>query len=246
MEVRQEDEHAIIVGKVTMSVSVNQEESIQRMTQENPNSIVILLNGAPIDMTAWEPDCKAVLEAWYPGEQGARALGEILFGQLSPSGKLPICIPRNVGQVPIFYAMKPSGRGYGYNENDGSPLYPFGFGLSYTDFKYNKMNIDKVDGGWNVKVSVKNIGKTAGKDVVQIYVKAPRGKIDKPSRELKGFAKTPVLNPGETCTVEIFVSEESLASYDENAKKWVREKGRYRFIAAKHSLDSSKRKGIRL
>lgn len=124
--------------------------------------------------------------------------------------------------------------------------YPFGYGLSYTDFKYDKMKIEKTDGGWNVKVTVKNIGKTAGKDVVQLYVKAPRRKLDKPARELKGFAKTPMLNPGETCTVEIFVSEDSLASFDEGGMKWITEKGRYKFIASKHSMDSSLRKGIRI
>lgn len=213
MEVRQEDEHAIIVGKVTMSVSVNQEESIQRMTQENPNSIVILLNGAPIDMTAWEPDCKAVLEAWYPGEQGARALGEILFGQLSPSGKLPICIPRNVGQVPIFYAMKPSGRGYGYNENDGSPLYPFGFGLSYTSFTFSDVDFLQKPDGIEISCMVKNVGEYDGDEVLQVYVSGRNCEVVMPLKELKAYKRVH-LQKGESRSVVIHLPEEAFYYYD--------------------------------
>ena len=122
--------------------------------------------------------------------------------------------------------------------------YPFGHGLSYTDFKFGKMNIEAAENGWRVKVKVTNTGKAAGKEVVQIYVKAPRRGLDKPERELKGFAKTPLLAPGETCEVEIFISKESLASYDESAGSWVTSKGRYTFIAAKNSLDNSRRKRI--
>ena len=124
--------------------------------------------------------------------------------------------------------------------------YPFGHGLSYTDFKFGKMQMEEAENGWNVKVRVTNTGKVAGKDVVQIYVKAPRKGLDKPERELKGFAKTPLLNPGESCDVEIFISKESLASYDEASMSWVTEKGRYTFIAAKDALDCSKRKKVRI
>ena len=122
--------------------------------------------------------------------------------------------------------------------------YPFGHGLSYTSFKFGKMNIEETEKGWNVRVMVTNTGNTAGKEVVQIYVKAPRRGLDKPERELKGFAKTPLLAPGETCEVEIYVSKESLASYDETAGSWIIEKGRYSFIAAENSLDNSRRKRI--
>lgn len=124
--------------------------------------------------------------------------------------------------------------------------YPFGHGLSYTAFKFDKMTVTEAEGGWTVKVNVKNTGKVAGKDVVQLYVKAPRKGLDKPERELKGFAKTPLLNPGETCEVEIFISKESLASYDESARSWVTAKGRYTFIAAKDALDKSRTRRIRI
>ena len=124
--------------------------------------------------------------------------------------------------------------------------YPFGFGLSYTTFDFKKMEIVEADGGWNVNVTVKNTGKVAGKDVVQIYVKAPKGKLDKPERELKGFAKTPELAAGESCTVTIYVSKESLASYDENKSAWVIDSGRYTFIAAQDALDNSLKKTVKL
>lgn len=124
--------------------------------------------------------------------------------------------------------------------------YPFGHGLSYTNFKFGLMQIEEAEGGWTVRTRVTNTGKVAGKDVVQIYVKAPRKGLKKPERELKGFAKTPLLAPGESCEVEIFISKESLASYDESAGSWVTAKGRYTFIAAKNSLDNSKRKRVRI
>ena len=117
--------------------------------------------------------------------------------------------------------------------------YPFGHGLSYTDFKFSKMELESVENGWKVRVFVTNTGEVAGKDVVQIYVKAPKKGLEKPERELKGFAKTPLLAPGESCEVEIYVSKESLASYDQEAKSWRTEKGTYKFIAAQNSLDNS-------
>ena len=123
--------------------------------------------------------------------------------------------------------------------NKKAIAYPFGYGLSYTDFKFDDMTIEETEGGWKVSVLVTNTGKVAGKDVVQLYVKAPGKELDKPERELKGFAKTPVLNPGESYNAEIFVSKESLASFDEAADSWKLEKGTYTFIAAKHSLDNS-------
>ena len=125
-------------------------------------------------------------------------------------------------------------------------LYPFGFGGSYTSFAYSKMKVEPTESGWTVTVEVRNKGKVPGKDVVQLYVKAPRGKLDKPSRELKGFAKTPLLAPGEKCSVSIDVSSESLASYDENASAWLLEEGRYSFIAAQDALHSDCRRRVRI
>ncbi len=115
--------------------------------------------------------------------------------------------------------------------------YPFGYGLSYTTFKWSGLKVAAADGGYRVCVTVRNTGKVAGKDVVQLYVKAPEREMEKPARELKAFAKTPLLQPGESCTVEMFVSAESLASWDEKSSSWSVEKGRYRFIAARNAAD---------
>ena len=124
--------------------------------------------------------------------------------------------------------------------------YPFGHGLSYTTFKFSNMSVEDNGNDWKVKVNVTNTGKTAGKDVVQIYIKAPRKGLDKPERELKGFAKTPLLAPGESYTAEIYISKESLASFDEEAGKWRTEKGRYIFTAAQNSLDNSRKRRVRI
>ena len=124
--------------------------------------------------------------------------------------------------------------------------YPFGFGLSYTSFEFKNMEITEAEGGWNVNVTVTNTGKVAGKDVVQIYVKAPKGELDKPERELKGFAKTPELAPGKSCTLNIYISKESLASYDESKSAWVVDTGKYTFIAAKDAMDNSLKKTVKV
>ena len=124
--------------------------------------------------------------------------------------------------------------------------YPFGFGLSYTTFDFKDMEVEATEGGWNVKVTVCNTGTVAGKDVVQIYVKAPKGELDKPERELKGFGKTPELTPGESCTLNIFISKDSLASYDESKSCWVVDSGKYTFVAAKDASDNSLKKTVKI
>ena len=183
----QQDEAAIIVGKFEAEVKTDQEESIRRMIKANPNSAVVLLNGAPVDMSGWMDNCNAILEAWYPGEQGAQAICEILFGDANPSAKLPITFPRSVGQLPLFYSMKPSGRGYGYVENDGSPLYPFGYGLSYTTFNLDDYGCVEKDGGLAVSLTVENSGERDGAEVVQIYLSGRNCDVVMPRIELKAY-----------------------------------------------------------
>ena len=124
--------------------------------------------------------------------------------------------------------------------------YPFGFGLSYTTFAFKGMNVESAEGGWNVKVTVTNTGKVAGKDVVQVYVKAPKGELEKPERELKGFAKTPELAPGQSCEVSVFVSKESLASFNEATNAWEIDKGNYTFVAGQDSMDNSQKVKVKV
>ena len=213
----QEDENAIIVGKYEIEVTVDQEQSIRKMCSANPNSTVVLLGGSPIDMTAWIDDCAAVLEAWYPGEQGAEAITEIIFGDINPSGKLPITFPRNIGQLPLFYSAKPSGRGKGYIENDGSPLYPFGYGLSYTNFTFSKLGKAVNGEGVTLSLNVKNNGAYDGAEVLQVYLSGRNCDVVMPSKELKAYKRVFVL-AGETKTVELQLTREAFCYYDRNMK----------------------------
>ena len=209
----QADESAIIVGKFEAEIKTDQEESIRRMTAANKNSAVILLNGAPVDMTAWLEDCAAVLEAWYPGEQGAQAMTEILFGEVNPSAKLPITFPRSVGQLPLYYAAKPSGRGHGYVENDGSPLYPFGYGLSYTTFEMGEITHTLEDNSLTVTLPVTNTGDMDGAEVVQVYLTGTNCDVVMPCLELKAYRRAEV-KAGETATVTLTVPSEAFRYYD--------------------------------
>ena len=203
-----------IVDETRQMVSENQEAAILRLCKANENTIVVLLNGAPVDMTAWVDRAKAVIEAWYPGEQGARALAEILFGQTNPSGKLPITIPKSVGQLPLFYAHKPSGRGYAYCDNDGQPLFPFGFGLSYTSFCLSDASIAVSQQGAEVSVFVTNTGARAGAEVLQLYLSSHNCCVVRPVKELQAYTRVE-LQPGETRRVSMLVLAKAFAYYDE-------------------------------
>lgn len=157
--------------------------------------------------------------------------------------KLPLHTVRN-----IDYTEYEEGIYVGYRYfNTFAPkavAYPFGFGLSYTTFDFNDMKVESAGDGWDVTVTVTNSGKVRGKDVVQLYVRAPKGKLDKPERELKGFAKTPEIAPGESCEVTIHVPAGSLASYDEQTGSWVIEPGKYVFMASKDASDCSLKKSV--
>ena len=238
----QEDEGAIIVGKFEAVVKTDQEESIRRMTKANPNSAVVLLNGAPVDMTAWADGCAAILEAWYPGEQGAQAICEILFGDVNPSGKLPITFPRTVGQLPLFYAAKPSGRGYGYVENDGSALYPFGYGLSYTDFALRNSSVEVRDGGLAVSLTVENTGARDGAEVVQIYLSGYNCDVAMPLKELKAYKRVAVA-AGEKVEVTIQVPEEAFCYYDRKLR-YGKHNGDYTVSIATSSVDIHETFGV--
>ena len=209
----QKDDNAVIVGKFEIEVKTDQEESIRRMTGANPNSAAILLNGAPVDMSGWIDGCRAILEAWYPGEQGAQAICEILFGEVCPSAKLPITFPRTVGQLPLFYSAKPSGRGYGYVENDGSPLYPFGYGLSYTTFDLDDYSCECCENHLTVSLTVENTGNYDGAEVVQIYLTGRNCDVVMPRMEQKAYKRVSV-KKGEIFPVTIEVPSDSFFYYN--------------------------------
>ena len=209
----EEGQGGLIVDRAQQSVREDQEAAIARLCKANRNTIVVLLNGAPIDMTAWIAAPRAVLEAWYPGEQGAKALAEILFGETNPSAKLPISIPKHAGQLPLFYARKPSGRGYAYCDDDGKPLYPFGFGLSYTTFAFSNAALTLGDDGPAVSFDLTNTGAKDGAEVAQLYVGSRFCGVVRPQKELKAYEKV-FLRAGETKRVTLRPGTDAFCYYD--------------------------------
>ena len=207
------DESALIVDKAEMTVEVDQEDSILKLAEANPNAAVILMNGAPVDVAAWRGAVRAVLEAWYPGEGGAEALWETLWGDNNPGGKLPVSWPKSVGQLPLFYGCKPSGRGYGYENNDGRPLYPFGYGLSYTTFALKDPELTKTEEGWALSLDVENTGSRAGDEVVQVYLTSKRTKVVRPVKELTAYRRVSV-EGGGCARVTLTIPENVTWYYD--------------------------------
>ena len=211
------DGGGLIVDDAAQEITEDQEEAIRRLCAASDNAAVVLLNGAPIDMTAWIEKAPAVLEAWYPGEQGAQALAEILFGETDPSGRLPIGSPKNAGQLPLFYAYKPSGRGYAYCDNDGKPLYPFGYGLSYTAFDYSGFSIERTEAGFEVSFTLKNAGGRDGAAVPQLYLASHHCRVVRPLRELKAYARV-FLKKGESKRVVLTLKKDDFRYYDETMR----------------------------
>ncbi len=213
-EAEQADGHAYIVGRIKYEIHSDQDTSIKKLLCANPNTVIMMLNGAPVDMSAWIEDAKAVVEAWYPGEQGAQAMAELIFGDYSPSAKLPITIPRCVGQLPLYYCYKPSGRRYSYNDNDGTPLYAFGHGLSYTTFEFSDVNTACEGNSLHISFSLANTGCMDGAEVVQIYLSGKNCDVVMPLKELKAYKRVEV-EKGKTKQVSLTLGQEAFSYYDQ-------------------------------
>ena len=193
-----------------------QQELVEAVAATGTPVVVVLINGRPLSTSWIAENIPAILEAWYPGEQGGHAIADILFGKVNPSGKLTMSIPRSVGQVPNYYSKRPSaygfykergapgkpGRDYVYSEV--SPLYDFGYGLSYTSFHYSKLRVSpsKIvsEGTVKISVDVRNSGDRPGKEVVQLYINDVVSSVTTPVKALKGFKKIN-LKPSEVKTV---------------------------------------------
>lgn len=181
---------------------------------------VVLINGAPLSIPEIADRANALVEAWYPGQEGGAALADILFGDANPGGKLPVTIARSLGQLPMFYNQKPSAhRGYLFDSKD--PLFPFGFGLSYTTFQISAPRLSatqiKADQSVTVSVEVRNTGKLTGDEVVQLYLHDVVSSVTRPIKELKGFRRV-TLAPGQTTTVQFTLDREAFALWDEHMK----------------------------
>jgi len=194
-------------------------ELIDAVTATGTPTIVVLINGSAITMNGWKNRVPAIVEAWYGGEEGGSALADILFGSESPGGKLPITFPQYVGQVPLYYGHKPTGRGNDYADMSGKPQFPFGYGLSYTTFSYSGLKVEPAvltpGGTVTVTIDVENTGRRAGDEVVQLYTHRPVASVVQPVQELKGFARIR-LAAGEKRTVTFKLRGPDLAFLDRN------------------------------
>jgi beta-glucosidase len=222
-----------------------QNDLVKALLELKKPIVVFLFNGRPLSINFLAQNVPAIFECWYLGQECGRAVADVLFGDFNPGGKLPITIPRSVGHLPAFYNYKPSAR-RGYLFDDVSPLFPFGFGLSYTQFSFKNVRLarKKIRGNDSTKVlvDVTNIGKYAGTETVQLYIRDVVSSVTRPVKELKGFRKI-FLKPRETKTVELEITPESLAFYDINLKYTV-EPGEFEIMAGNSSRDADLQKVI--
>jgi beta-glucosidase len=230
----------------TFQLPPAQDELIEAMAAANKNTIVVMTSGGNVDMTGWLDRVPALIEAWYPGQEGGTALAEVLFGEINPSGRLPVTFERRWEDNPVSNSYYPAAAGTnkveykegvfvgyrGYEKNGTKPQFPFGYGLSYTNFSYGNLSVQQgiTKGGsqeiWWAEVSfdVTNTGKLAGSEVAQVYVGDSHSKIPRPLKELQGFAKLE-LKPGEKKRVKVMLNQRALSYYDANARQWRAEPG---------------------
>lgn len=242
--------------------------------------IVILNMGGVMETASWKDYADAIICAWQPGQEGGNALADIIVGDVSPSGKLPMTFPVNYfdhassynfpcGEIAVpqphygFWAPnKPRTTGKDIDETnyaegiyvgyrhfdkaDITPVFPFGFGLSYTTFDYGTPRIVKKGREYQISFTIKNVGTYPGKEVVQLYVSAPEQELDMPEKELRAFAKTKELNPGESETVTLTVNENDLASFNEQCNSWITAPGTYRFKIGASSRDIRHETDVRI
>jgi beta-glucosidase len=223
-----------------------QEELVKSIVATGTPVIALLFNGSPIVNDYLFQHVPVTFECWYLGQECGAAVADVLFGNCSPGGKLPITIPRSVGHVPAFYNYKPSAR-RGYLFDDVSPLFAFGYGLSYTQFAFKDVRlkhnrIPLRGGATQVLVDVTNVGKRAGTEVVQMYIRDRVSSVTRPVKELKGFKKIS-LEPGETQTVTLDITLESLAFYDINMQ-FVVEPGEFEIMVGNSSRDEDLQKVV--
>jgi len=222
------------------------ETLIQEIAAVNPQTIVAVMGGSGVIMEAWRERVPAILMLWYPGMEGGHALADILLGRVNPSGKLPLVIPKRAEDLPLFdkdateieYDLW---HGYRKLERDGStPAFPFGFGLSYTSYRYANLTLERNQLGpsetLKVSLDVSNTGARAGEEVVQLYISAIGSAVERAPKELGAFTRI-ALQPGETKIVQLSVPVSRLAYYDETQADFVVEPIEYELFVGAHSLD---------
>jgi len=235
-------------SRATLDLPGVQEDLIKELYKTKKPIVVVLMNGRPLTINWISENIPAILETWFLGIQCGNAIADVLFGDYNPSGKLPVTFPKYVGQIPLYYNHKNTGRPYNhvqpqytsfYNDFTIEPLYPFGYGLSYTKFEYSNLNLNKnqikKDESLKVSVDVKNTGKYEGEEVVQLYIRDLVGSVTRPVKELKDFMKIK-LKPGETKKVEFIITPDKLKFYDINMN-YVVEPGDFNVFVGTNSVD---------
>jgi beta-glucosidase len=221
--------------RASLALPGAQQELIEEVAKLGKPLVVVIVGGSAVTMP-WLDRVGAVLMAWYPGEAGGEAVADALLGAMNPAGRLPITFPMSEGQLPLYYNHKPTGRGDDYLDLSGLPLFPFGYGLSYTTFEYSGLSIDG-DGsaGFTVLARVTNTGSRAGDEVVQLYLRDELASVARPVMQLAGFERIS-LAPGQSGTVEFQVTRDQLSLLDEKLNTVV-EPGGWRVMVGSSSRD---------
>jgi beta-glucosidase len=231
--------------RASLDMVGRQDELVDAIAATGKPIIAFLFNGRPLSIRNLKEKAAAIFECWYLGQETGAAVAEVLFGDVNPGGKLPITIPRSAGHLPAYYNYKPAAR-RGYLFDDVSPLYPFGYGLSYTTFRFSEPQLEKSvikrDESTVVRVNVTNTGPIKGDEVVQMYVRDRVSSVTRPVKELKGFGRIS-LEPGQTETVVFEITPEHLAFYDINMR-YVVEPGEFEIMVGNSSQDQDLQKVI--
>jgi len=249
-------EAAWMSGEAASRACINlpgmQEELVKAVVATGKPVVVVLMNGRPLTIPWLEENVNAILETWFGGTMAGEAIADVLFGEYNPSGKLPVTFPRCIGQVPLFYNHKNTGRPASPNDKytskyldvPNTPLYPFGYGLSYTTFKYSGITLSdsilKWDGQIKVSVDVTNTGGRPGEETVQLYTRDVVASVDRPVEELKDFRKI-YLKPGETKTVTFTLTRNNLRFFNREMD-YVAEPGEFMVFVGTNSADTQKAK----
>ena len=216
-----------------------QKELVEAIAATEKPMVGVIISGRPLSLENVEDHFDAILYGWILGQETGTAVADLLYGDVNPSGKMPVSVPRTVGQIPSFYYHKPTAR-RGYAFDDHTPLYNFGHGLSYTTFEVSEPTLAKAtmgtDGSTTVSVNVSNTGKVAGDEIVQMYIRDNFSSVTRPVKELKGFERVS-LAAGETKTVTFDITPEALRFYDINMDRVV-EPGTFEIMVGNSSVDT--------
>jgi beta-glucosidase len=222
----------------TLGLTNEQNELAEAMFALGKPVVVVLINGQPLSIPRVVEKANGLIEGWFAGQEGGTALADVLFGDTNPGGKLPVTVARSIGQLPMFYNQKPSAH-RGYHFDSAEPLFPFGFGLSYTQFEIGTPQLSAArigsDGSVDVAVEVRNTGSVAGDEVVQLYVRDLASSITRPVKELKGFRRVS-LQPGASTTVQFKLGKQAFAFWNEDMKYAV-EPGEFAIMAGANSAE---------